>query len=66
MIAHAGLVRAMRACAEDAAIPYQLEVLEIGSTDARSMQIAGPGSAAGCLVHSLSLRTQPERNSRCR
>ena len=60
MIAHAGLVRAMRDCAEEANIPYQLEVLEMGSTDARSMQIAGPGSAAGCLsipcryVHSQS------------
>jgi len=49
MIAHTGLVRAMRECAEENDIPYQLEVLEIGSTDARSMQIAGPGSAAGCL-----------------
>jgi endoglucanase len=49
MIAHPGLVRAMRDCAEKNDIPYQLEVLEIGSTDARSMQIAGPGSAAGCL-----------------
>jgi putative aminopeptidase FrvX len=34
--------------------------LEFGSTDARSMQIAGPGSAAGCVsipcrfVHSQS------------
>ncbi len=60
MIAHAGLVRAMRGAAEEAGIPYQLEVLEAGSTDARSMQIAGPGSAAGCLsipcryVHSQS------------
>ena len=60
MIAHTGLVRAMRDCAEEAEIPYQLEVLELGSTDARSMQIAGPGSAAGCLsipcryVHSQS------------
>ena len=60
MIAHAGLVRAMRACAEETEIPYQLEVLEFGSTDARPMQIAGPGSAAGCLsipcryVHSQS------------
>ena len=50
----------MRDCAEEAEIPYQLEVLELGSTDARSMQIAGPGSAAGCLsipcryVHSQS------------
>jgi len=49
MIAHSGLVRAMRDCAEANSIPYQLEVLERGSTDARSMQIAGPGSAAGCL-----------------
>lgn len=49
MIAHSGLVRQMRARAEELDIPYQLEVLEGGSTDARSMQIAGPGSAAGCL-----------------
>ncbi|MFN2140394.1 MAG: M42 family metallopeptidase [Candidatus Promineifilaceae bacterium] len=49
MIAHTGLVRAMRDCAQANGIPYQLEVLERGSTDARSMQIAGPGSAAGCL-----------------
>ena len=49
MIAHAGLVRAMRDRAAAADIPYQLEVLDGGSTDARSMQIAGPGSAAGCL-----------------
>lgn len=49
MIAHSGLVRQMRARAEALEIPYQLEVLEGGSTDARSMQIAGPGSAAGCL-----------------
>ncbi|MGD2050449.1 MAG: M42 family metallopeptidase [Chloroflexota bacterium] len=49
MIAHSGLVRQMRARAEEMDIPYQLEVLEGGSTDARSMQIAGPGSAAGCL-----------------
>lgn len=60
MIAHAGLVRAMRSRAEEAGIPYQLEVLLGGSTDARSMQIAGPGSAAGCIsipcryVHSQS------------
>jgi endoglucanase len=60
MISHAGLVRTMRSRAEDAGIPYQLEVLDGGSTDARSMQIAGPGSAAGCIsipcryVHSQS------------
>ncbi|MEZ4518801.1 MAG: M20/M25/M40 family metallo-hydrolase [Chloroflexota bacterium] len=49
MISHAGLVRLMRKRAEDAGIDYQLEVLERGSTDARSMQIAGPGCAAGCI-----------------
>ena len=49
MIAHVGLVRQMRARAEEIDIPYQMEVLEGGSTDARSMQIAGPGCAAGCL-----------------
>jgi endoglucanase len=60
MIAHAGLVRLMRQRAEDADIPYQLEVLEGGSTDARSIQIANAGAAAGCIsipcryVHSPS------------
>ncbi|MFW5941116.1 MAG: M42 family metallopeptidase [Chloroflexota bacterium] len=60
MISHAGLVRAMRQRAEEADIPYQLEVLTGGSTDARSIQIAGPGSAAGVIsipcryVHSQS------------
>ena len=60
MISHAGLVRAMRSRAEEAGIPYQLEVLVGGSTDARSIQIAGPGSAASCIsipcryVHSQS------------
>jgi endoglucanase len=49
MIAHAGLVRHMRQVAEDAGVDYQLEVLERGTTDARSMQIAGPGCAAGCI-----------------
>lgn len=49
MIAHVGLVRQMRQTCDDADIPYQLEVLDGGSTDARAMQIAGPGSAAGCL-----------------
>ncbi|MFN2116928.1 MAG: M42 family metallopeptidase [Candidatus Promineifilaceae bacterium] len=60
MIAHRDLVRAMRSCAEKEEIPYQLEVFEFGSTDARSIQISGPGSAAGCIsipcryVHSQS------------
>ena len=60
MIAHGGLVQLMKQRAQEADIPYQMEVLEGGSTDARSMQIAGPGSAAGTIsipcryVHSQS------------
>ena len=60
MIAHAGLVRLMKQRAQEAGIPYQLEVLTGGSTDARSIQIANGGAAAGCIsipcryVHSQS------------
>jgi endoglucanase len=60
MISHAGLVKLMRQRAEEAGLDYQLEVLTGGSTDARSMQIAGPGCAAGCIsipcryIHSQS------------
>ena len=49
MIAHAGLVRLMRRRAEEAGIAHQLEVLEGGTTDAMPIQLAGPGSAAGCV-----------------
>ena len=49
MIAHAGLVRLMRRRAEEAGITHQMEVLDGGSTDARPMQVAGPGCAAGCI-----------------
>ena len=60
MISHRGLVKVMKQRAEEADIPYQLEVLTGGSTDARSIQIANGGSAAGCIsipcryVHSQS------------
>jgi endoglucanase len=60
MIAHPGLVRLMRRRAEEAGIAHQIEVLLGGTTDARPMQLAGPGSAAGCIsipcryVHSPS------------
>jgi tetrahedral aminopeptidase len=60
MIAHGGLVQLMRHRAEEAELPYQMEVLDGGSTDARSIQIAGAGSAAGTIsipcryVHSQS------------
>ncbi|KAA3661761.1 MAG: M42 family peptidase [Chloroflexi bacterium] len=49
MIAHTGLVRLMRKRAEDAKIPYQMEVLTGGTTDARPMQISNGGCAAGCI-----------------
>jgi endoglucanase len=49
MIAHQGLVALMKQRAAEAGIPFQLEVLVGGTTDARPMQIAGPGCAAGCI-----------------
>ncbi len=61
MISHAGLVKLMRQRAEEAGMDYQLEVLTGGSTDARSMQIAGPGSAAGCIsIPSRYIHSQSE------
>ncbi len=60
MIAHPGLVRLMVRRAEEAEIPYQLEVLTRGSTDARAMQLTQSGVTAGCVsipcryVHSNS------------
>ena len=61
MISHAGLVLEMKSTATQAGIPYQLEVLEGGSTDARSMQIAGPGCAASCIsIPSRYVHTQSE------
>jgi endoglucanase len=61
MISHAGLVKLMRQRAEEAGIKYQLEVLTGGSTDARSMQIAGPGCAAGCIsIPSRYIHSQSE------
>lgn len=60
MIAHTGLVRTMKKRAEAANIPYQLEVLTSGTTDARPIQIANGGAEAGCIsipcryVHSQS------------
>lgn len=60
MISHVGLVKLMRQRAEEANIPYQIEVLTAGTTDARPMQISNAGCAAGCIsipcryVHSQS------------
>lgn len=60
MIAHAGLVKLMKQRAQENKIPYQLEVLTGGTTDARPIQISNAGVAAGCIsipcryVHSQS------------
>ncbi len=49
MIADPRVVRWMADTAEAAGIPYQLEILEGGSTDARAMQLTRAGVPAGCL-----------------
>ncbi len=60
MIAHPRVRRWLVDCAEDAGIPYQLEVLERGTTDAAVVQLSRAGVPAGCLsipcryVHSPS------------
>ena len=43
------LVEKMKSCAKDNGIPYQLEILPYGGTDAASMQLAGEGCRAGCI-----------------
>jgi len=60
MLADPRLVRLMVEAAEKAGLPYQMEVLESGTTDARAMQITRAGVPAGCVsipcryVHSPS------------
>ena len=49
MISHSGLNKLLIAAAEGAGIPYQLEVLMGGTTDARSMQVTRAGVPATCL-----------------
>jgi endoglucanase len=50
----------MTSTAEKAKIPYQMEILEYGGTDARAIQLTRAGVPAGCLsipcryVHSPS------------
>ena len=44
-----GVVRWMIQTAEAQGIPYQREVLQGGSTDARSIQLSRAGVPAGCL-----------------
>jgi len=60
MIAHPKVRRLLVERAEEAGIPYQLEVLERGTTDAAVVQLTRSGVPAGCLsipcryVHSPS------------
>ena len=60
MIAAPQLVKWMSKGAEKAKIPYQLEVSDLGSTDARAIQVSGAGALAGGIsipcryVHSPS------------
>ncbi len=60
MLADRRVVDWMIRGAEKRALPYQIEILEGGTTDARAMQIARAGVPAGCLsipcryVHSPS------------
>jgi tetrahedral aminopeptidase len=49
MLADPRVVDWMVTTAEKAGLPYQMEVLEGGSTDARAMQLARAGVPAGCL-----------------
>ena len=49
MVAHAGVKELMVRRAEQAKIPYQLEVLTGGTTDAMAIQIVREGIPAGCL-----------------
>ena len=49
MLAHPGLKNWMINTAEKNKIPHQLEILQFGTTDARAMQLAREGSAAGAL-----------------
>jgi endoglucanase len=49
MLAHPGVVRWMIQTAEERGIPYQREVLQGGSTDARAIQLSRAGVPAGCL-----------------
>jgi tetrahedral aminopeptidase len=49
MLADPRIVKWMISTAEKAKIPYQREVLEGGTTDARAIQVARAGVPAGCL-----------------
>lgn len=49
MLSDPRVVDWMVATADEAGVPYQMEVLEMGSTDARAIQLSRAGVPAGCL-----------------
>ena len=49
MVAHAGVKELMIRRAEQARLPYQLEVLTGGTTDAMAIQMVREGIPSGCL-----------------
>jgi endoglucanase len=49
MLAHPGIKNLLIDTAEAAGIPYQLEVLDRGTTDAAAIQLARSGVPAGCI-----------------
>jgi endoglucanase len=49
MLSDQRVVDWMRRTAERAHLPYQLEVLQSGTTDARAMQLSRSGVPAGCI-----------------
>jgi putative aminopeptidase FrvX len=49
MISDSRIVAWMTGTAEKAGLPYQREVLELGTTDARMIQVSRAGVPAGCL-----------------
>jgi len=65
-ISHPALVRAMRRLAEEHGIPYQMEVLPRGGTDAGALQMAQEGAAVITLsiptryVHSVVESLHPD------
>ena len=59
MISHPGLNRLLIAAAEAEGIPYQLEVLQGGTTDAYAIQVSRGGGAGHLSVHSQPPRPHP-------
>ena len=49
MVAHPGVKHLLIERAKEAGIPYQLEVLSAGTTDAAAIQLARAGVPAGCV-----------------